>query len=62
MSFSLTLIDDCGDGFIITSLYGHNSNNTYVRKVQSGEASVKLLKEEEESLEMAKSGVKKDDK
>ncbi len=61
MSFSLTLIDDCGDGFIITSLYGHNSNNTYVRKITLGEASVKLLKEEEQSLEMAKSGVKKDD-
>ncbi len=62
MSFSLTLIDDCGDGFILTSLYGHNSNNTYVRSVKSGEASVKLLKEEEQSLEMAKSGVKEDDK
>ena len=62
LSFSLTLLDDCGDGFILTSLYGHNSNNTYVRKIESGEAQVKLLDEELQSLEMAKSGVKSDDK
>ncbi len=62
LSFSLTLIDDCGDGFIITSLYGHNSNNTYVRKIEGGEASVKLLKEEEQSLEIAKNEVKENDK
>ena len=57
LSFSLTLLDDCGDGFILTSLYGHNSNNTYVRKVVGGEAQTKLLEEEVQSLEMAKSKV-----
>ena len=61
LSFALTLLDDCGDGFILTSLYGHNSCNTYIRKIKNGQTQTKLLKEEQESLEMAKNGVHKDE-
>lgn len=57
LSFAITLLNDNNDGFIITSLYGHNSCNTYLRKVKGGKTSVKLLDEEAQSLEKARKGV-----
>ena len=53
MSFALTLLDAHNNGVILTSLYGHNSCNTYVRKITDGKAEIKLLSEEQESLERA---------
>lgn len=60
MSFALTVLDNYNDGFILTSLYGHNSCNTYVRKIKDGKAQIKLLDEEKESLEKAINKEKKD--
>ena len=59
LSFALTLLNDHNDGIILTSLYGHNSCNTYVRQVINGESSTKLIDEERLSLERAKNGVKR---
>ncbi len=53
MSFAFTLLDDYNNGIILTSLYGHNSCNTYIRDITEGKASVKLLREEEDSLQKA---------
>lgn len=53
MSFALTILDANNDGVILTSLYGHNSCNTYVRKVIDGKTDVKLLDEERQSLDKA---------
>lgn len=53
MSFALTILDNYNDGVILTSLYGHNSCNTYVRKITNGKADVKLLDEEKQSLDKA---------
>ena len=53
MSFALTILDSYNDGVILTSLYGHNSCNTYVRKITNGKAEVKLLDEEKQSLDKA---------
>ncbi|MBQ7573160.1 MAG: DUF4446 family protein [Clostridia bacterium] len=50
MSFALTVLDDHNDGIILTSLYGHNSSNTYIRKVTGGKTEIKLLDEEKQSL------------
>ena len=54
LSFALTLLNENNDGFILTTLYGHNSCNTYVRKINSGTTNIKLLDEEKQSLEKAK--------
>lgn len=54
MSFAFTILNEFNDGVILTSLYGHNSCNTYIREVRNGSASVKLLNEEAESLLKAK--------
>ena len=62
MSFTLALLNNHNDGVIITSIYGHNSCNTYLREVTEGETPVKLLGEEKEALEKAKNKLKKADK
>lgn len=61
MSFSLALLNSNNDGVIITSLYGHNSCNTYLREVTNGETPVKLMDEEREALNKAKNKLKRAD-
>ena len=60
LSFALTLLDENNNGYIITSLYGHNSCNTYVRVVEGGTTQAKLLDEEIKSLDKAKGGTLND--
>ena len=59
LSFALAILNNNNDGIIITSLYGHNSCNTYVREVVNGETPVKLLEEEKTALNEAKNKLKK---
>lgn len=54
LSFSFALLNDLNDGIILTSLYGHNSCNTYIREIKNGETNVHLLEEEKQALEKAK--------
>ncbi len=61
LSFALAILNNNNDGFILTSLYGHNSCNTYVREIVNGETSIKLLEEEKTALNEAKSKLKKAD-
>lgn len=61
LSFSLAMLDNNNDGIVFTSLFGHNSCNTYLREIQNGETSVKLLAEEKEALSNAKNKLKKVD-
>lgn len=61
LSFALAMLDNSNDGIILTSLFGHNSCNTYVREIKNGETSVKLLIEEREALAKAKNKLKKVD-
>lgn len=59
LSFALAILNNNNDGIILTSLYGHNSCNTYVREVIGGESTVKLLEEEKTALNEAKNSLKK---
>lgn len=52
-SFALAVLNRYNDGFIITSLYGSNSSNTYVRNIKEGKSEIKLLAEEEEAVNRA---------
>jgi hypothetical protein len=54
LSFCFALLNDLNDGIILTSLYGHNSCNTYIREIKNGETSIHLLEEEKQALEKAK--------
>ncbi len=49
-SFALALLDASNSGFIITSLYGHNSCNTYLRTITGGRCEKHLLDEEQRAL------------
>ena len=52
-SFALAVLNRYNDGFVITSLYGNNSSNTYVRNIKEGKSQIKLLAEEEEAVNRA---------
>lgn len=55
-SFSVAMLDSYNNGFILTSLYGHNSCNTYMREIINGKCSKHLLNEEQTALANALSG------
>ncbi len=55
-SFSLAVLNQYNDGFVLTSLYGSSSSNTYVRSVKEGKSTTKLLDEEKEAINKAMSG------
>lgn len=59
LSFALAMLNNNDDGIILTSLYGHNSCNTYVREVNSGKTAIKILDEEVQALDKAKNKIKK---
>lgn len=54
-SFALAVLNQYNDGFVITSLYGKSSSNTYIREIKEGKSSVKLLDEEQEAINKAMS-------
>lgn len=53
LSFSIALLDENGDGFVFTSIYGRNENRTYAKAVLGGASSHVLSAEETESLRRA---------
>ncbi len=55
-SFALAILNQYNTGFVITSLYGSNSSNTYVRPIEEGKCSIPLLEEEKEAVLKAMSG------
>ena len=54
-SFALAILDQNNSGFVITSLYGNSSSNTYVREVKDGKSKIPLLEEEKEAINLAMS-------
>ncbi len=54
-SFSLAVLNQYNDGFVLTSLYGSSSSNSYVRSIQSGKSETMLLDEEKEAIAKAMS-------
>lgn len=55
-SFALAILNQYNSGFIITSLYGSNSSNTYVREITNGKATIPLLEEEQAAVSKAMTG------
>lgn len=56
-SFALAILNQFNTGFIITSLYGNSSSNTYVRRITEGKSDIPLLNEEKDAVMMAMSGI-----
>ncbi|MEV6412102.1 DUF4446 family protein [Kribbella sp. NPDC051718] len=51
LSWSMALLDDKGDGVVVTSINSRNDARSYAKEVKSFESDAKLSPEEEEALE-----------
>ena len=50
MSFSAALLDDAGDGLVLTSINGRSETRTYAKGVKSGASDHSLSPEEEQAI------------
>lgn len=54
LSFSVALLDDNLNGFVISSLFGRNECNTYAKPIYNGKSNYTLSDEEIQAIEIAK--------
>lgn len=53
LSFSLALLDENNDGFILNSVHSAEGCYSYIKQVKNGECDILLGKEEQQALDMA---------
>jgi hypothetical protein len=53
LSFSLALLNDVGDGVVLTSLWGRNEIRLYAKPVKAQESRYPLSQEEKRAIELA---------
>jgi hypothetical protein len=56
LSFTAALLDDAGDGLVITSIHGRSEARTYAKGIKSGRSEQSLSPEEEQAIELAMHG------
>lgn len=56
LSFSAALLDDAGDGLVLTSIYGRSESRSYAKGVQAGDSDATLSPEEEQAIGLALRG------
>ncbi|MGH3448039.1 MAG: DUF4446 family protein, partial [Nocardioidaceae bacterium] len=55
LSWSVALLDDGGDGVVLTSIHGRSDSRTYAKNISSWSANQQLSPEEEEAIGFARS-------
>ena len=55
LSFSLALLNETNDGFIINAMHSREGCYTYIKEIIDGNSIIALAEEEKEALEMAMS-------
>jgi hypothetical protein len=55
LSWSMALLDDLGDGVVLTSIHGRSESRTYAKNVSAWNASQQLSPEEEQAITFARS-------
>lgn len=55
-SFSAALLDDHGDGLIVTSIHGRSETRTYIKGLEKGGSDISLSPEEEQAVRLARGG------
>ena len=55
LSFSLAMLDEHNDGFIINSVHSTDGCYSYTKPILNGECELALGKEEQQALDIAKS-------
>lgn len=53
LSFSLSLVDEAGDGMVLTSIYGRHESRVYAKPIEGGHSSYALSEEEQQALAIA---------
>lgn len=56
LSFSAALVDDEGDGLVLTSIHARGESRTYAKGVVKGAADTTLTPEEQQALAAARTG------
>jgi len=52
-SFALALLDEHGDGFVLSSLFGRDESRIYCKPIEAGKSKYALSKEEQNAIEIA---------
>jgi hypothetical protein len=55
LSWSLALLDDSGDGLVLTSIHGRSDSRTYAKNIGGWESSQQLSPEEVDAIGFARS-------
>ncbi|MEJ7689668.1 MAG: DUF4446 family protein [Nocardioidaceae bacterium] len=55
LSWSMALLDDSGDGVVLTSIHGRSDSRTYAKNIASWSANQQLSPEEDEAVSFARS-------
>ena len=53
LSFSLALLDENNDGFVLNSVHSSDGCYTYTKEIKDGSCQITLGKEEQQALDMA---------
>ncbi|MGH3352871.1 MAG: DUF4446 family protein [Nocardioides sp.] len=56
LSWCLALLDDSGDGVVLTSIHGRTEARSYAKSISAWESSQQLSPEETEAVQQAKPG------
>ena len=52
-SFSIAMLNEYGDGFVITSLYGRNTSTVFAKPIKNRQSDYPLSNEEQEAIRRA---------
>lgn len=55
-SFSAALLDDGGDGLVITSIHARSETRTYLKGLSRGDSDITLSPEEQQAVRLARGG------
>lgn len=55
-SFSAALLDDAGDGLIVTSIHARSETRTYLKGLVGGDSDITLSPEEQQAVRLARGG------
>ena len=58
LSFSAALVDDAGDGVVLSSIHARGESRTYAKGVVGGRSDVTLTPEEQQALAAARTGTR----
>ncbi len=59
LSFSAAVIDDAGDGLVLSSIHARGESRTYAKGIVGGASDTTLTPEEQQALAVARTGSKK---